>query len=464
MVDLIKAFVLANGYFIIGPIGGLIISKDRRMEDFAVCVLMFLLGLHINTTVLMLGSIEWYRGVTKGYEFTMMEILSVSLIFSTIFNSKRNFILFPLGTILWFLYIGASSLSIFSALNINYVFMSILKHMKVWLIVWAIVNYVRSRREVHIVLTGLSIMLIYQFFIVAKMKWIDGFYQVRGLFEHQNPLAMFTYMAALPILAVAMSPASTKMQGVLYFVTFGCSGIIVLASLSRAALAFFAMGTMAIVAAGFFDRISLKRIFIVMVMAIGGAFVLAMTAETIISRFNDEGNEASGETREVMNLASKAMIDANPLGVGWNNFGKAINHPYPYGNVIDDWNRDRGQAVDYDYAKGVVESHYWLLKGETGWPGYLTYMLFIIYVTGRTVPLILFRRGSLEAAIAIGILIGFGITYVHSSLERVLTQTKNIALWMTYIGLLGALIRLPTTKEEEKIAKGNSKTVSEKPS
>jgi len=178
-------------------------------------------------------------------------------------------------------------------------------------------------------------------------------------------------------------------------------------------------------------------------MALGGTFVLAMSIETIIARFNDQGNEASGETRDVMNLASKAMLDANPLGVGWNNFGKAINHPYPYGDVIDDWNRDRGQAVDYDYAKGVVESHYWLLKGETGWPGYTTYMLFILYINLLTVPLILLRRGSMEASIAAGILIGFSITYVHSSLERVLTQTKNIALWMTYIGLLSALLRLP---------------------
>ena len=449
MVDIIKAIILFGGYFVIAPIGGLILSKDRRMEDFAVGLLMFLLGLHIDTTVLMLNSIEWYRGVTKGYEFTMMEMLSISLIFSTLFNSKRKFIWLPMGTVLWFLYVGASSLSIFSALEVSFVLMSILKHSKVWLIVYAIGNYARSRREVHIVLTGIAVMLIYQFIIVAKMKWIDGFYQVRGLFEHQNPLAMFTYMAALPLLAVAMSPAVSKARGLFYFSAFACSGIIVLASLSRAALAFFAMGTVAVIAVGFWDRISLRRMLTVAVMALGGAFVLAMTAETIIARFNDEGNEASGETREVMNLASKAMLDDKPLGIGWNNFGKAINHPYPYGDVIDDWNRDRGQKVDIDYAKGVVESHYWLLKAETGWQGYITFMLFIIIVTGRTLPFMVFRRGSLEAAIAAGILIGFGITYVHSSLERVLTQTKNLALWMTYIGLLGALLRLPKESKDE---------------
>jgi hypothetical protein len=321
--------------------------------------------------------------------------------------------------------------------------MSILKYAKVWVIVYAIVNYVRNRREVHMIMTGISIMLIYQFIIVAKMKWIDGLYQVHGLFEHQNPLAIFTYMAALPILALATSPSCSKIRSSFYFFAFACSGIIVLATLSRAALAFFSLGTGAIIVAGFFDRASIKRIGLVILMLIGSTFVLLMTIDTIIARFSDKGNNASAETREVMNLAAQAMLQDKPLGVGWNNFGKAINPPYQYGDVIDKWNRERGQRVDPNYAKGVVESHYWLLKSETGWLGYLSYMLFIIYISARTLPLIIFRRGSVEAAIAVGILIGFSITYVHSGLERVLTQTKNIALWMTYIGLLAALVNLP---------------------
>jgi hypothetical protein len=113
---------------------------------------------------------------------------------------------------------------------------------------------------------------------------------VRGLFEHQNPLSMFTYMAALPILAVAMSPATQKARGIFYFITFACSGIIIIASLSRAALAFFALGTAAVVAAGFLDRVSIRRILIVILMVIGGTLALAATLETIVARFHDEGN------------------------------------------------------------------------------------------------------------------------------------------------------------------------------
>lgn len=164
-----------------------------------------------------------------------------------------------------------------------------------------------------------------------------------------------------------------------------------------------------------------------------------VTLDTIISRFNDEGNEASGETRDVMNHAAYAMLMDKPLGVGWNNFGKAIDHPYPYGDVIDEWNRNRGQKVDEDYAKGVVESHYWLLLGETGYQGLITYILFIGVVQFRLLIVMLGNRGRLVGAVASGIFVAFLLTYLHSHLERVLTQTKNLALWMTLIGVVGAL-------------------------
>jgi hypothetical protein len=271
------------------------------------------------------------------------------------------------------------------------------------------------------------------------MKWIDGIYQVRGLFEHQNPLAMFTYMCVLPLLAVALSPSSNRRQSAIYLFGFSCGAIIVLATLSRAALLFFAVGAIGVIGWGFFDRFTARRVVATMGMAVAGAIVLSATLPTIIARFNDEGNEASGETREVMNLAAKAMRDDKLFGIGWNNFALAINHPYPYGDVIDDWNRDRGQAVDYDYAKGVVESHYWLLLAENGYPGFFSYLLFIIVVQLQSLWLLLRTRGSLTAACSAGIFIGFFLNYVHSTLERVLTQTKNLGLWVVLIGLLAAL-------------------------
>ena len=319
-------------------------------------------------------------------------------------------------------------ISIVSSLEPTYVLMAFVKYAKAWLIGLAIWSYCKSEREFHVVLASLAITIIYQFFWVAKMKWIDGMYQVRGLFEHQNPLAMYTYMAILPLLAIALSPRVSGKLAVLYMAAFGSGAIIILASLSRAALLFFAMGTVVIVAWSLINGPTLRRLGVVAGMVMGGTIVLAATLETILGRFNDEGNEASGETRTVMNLASMAMLEDKPLGVGWNNFAKAINHPYPYGDVIDDWNRDRGQKVDPDYAKGVVESHYYLLLAENGYLGFATYMLFILWIQASMTWSCLRHWFDMRGALCAGIFLGFIITYTLKPRTRTHSDQKLLPL------------------------------------
>jgi len=87
----------------------------------------------------------------------------------------------------------------------------------------------------------------------------------------------------------------------------------------------------------------------------------------------------------------------------------------------------------------VVESHYWLIMAENGLLALLAYLAFIGVVSVQAGWLLLRLRGTLTAACAAGLFIGFNLTYVHSTLERVLTQTKNLGLWMVLIGLLAAL-------------------------
>jgi len=438
-MDLIKVGLGAMLYLGIGPVWGFIISLDRRLEVATIFGFIFLLGLHIDTTVLMAGSIEWYRGVTKGYEISLIDTAAISLLTCGLVAKDRKFIWLPAGTLVWAFYVFACSLSLISALNVNYVLMSILKFSKCWILVYAVCNSIRNEKDIQVYLDAIVLMIGYQFLIVLKMKYIDGYYQVRGLFEHQNPLAMFTYMAILPLLSTALSKHVSLTRSIVYLFGFGCGAVIIMAALSRAALALFGVGAVLVVAGGLLLRPSLKRVGVAGLGALGAAFLLFMTADTIISRFGDEGNKASGETREVMNQAAVAMVEDKPFGVGWNNFGKAINPPYPYGDVIDEWNRERGQKVDEDYAKGVVESIYYLHLGENGYIGLAAFLLVIVSQMVRSGWYTLSRRRSLHGDLAMGIFVAILITAVHLQLERVLTQTKNLALWMVMFGFLAAI-------------------------
>ena len=96
-----------------------------------------------------------------------------------------------------------------------------------------------------------------------------------------------------------------------------------------------------------------------------------------------------------------------------------------------------------DYAKGVVESHYWLLLAENGWPGYLTYMLFIVFGQCALIVGWWRHRAGARGAYLLGLAVALTLLYAHSNLERVLTQTKNLA---AYFVLLGAALRLARSR------------------
>lgn len=451
MADLIKLSVCLFAYCIMAPVWGYIIANNRQLEKATIFGLIFVLGLHIDTTVIMVGSIEWYRGVTKGYEFNLMEVIAVSLLTAAILDPTRKFRWFPPGTFIWLVYVICCSMSIFSAFELNYVLMSILKFSKCWIIVYAVCNSIRSSNDLKLYLDAIVVMIVYQCLIVLKMKYIDGVYQARGLFEHQNPLAMFTYLAILPLLSSALSKHTEPWRSFLHLAGFGAGAVIILSALSRASLAMFAAGSILVVILGILLRPSVKKFSIAAVGMLGGIVLLAMTLDTIISRFNDEGNEASGETREVMNQAAVAMARDKPLGVGWNNFGKAINPPYPYGDVIDEWNRNRGQNVDEDYAKGVVESIYYLHFGENGYAGLISFILVIASQILRPGILVLREKRSYLGDLSLGICIALTIMAIHLTLERVLTQTKNLSLWMVMIGLIAAVVYLRKSPQEKAV-------------
>ena len=88
-----------------------------------------------------------------------------------------------------------------------------------------------------------------------------------------------------------------------------------------------------------------------------------------------------------------------------------------------------------------VKVSYWLLLAETGYPGYVTYMIFLASTLWWCVRGAIVWRAEFPAAYLGGLFAGLLLIYLHSNLERVLTQTKNFSLWFI---LLGAAARIHT--------------------
>lgn len=438
MSDFIKAPVVLAMFLVLAPALGFVLRGRRSWQRWCFALMLFMTSWHINKISLMLGSIETYRGHTKGYEANFITLLALALLVAFALERAPGFRWRAPGAGLWLLHCGLCALSIVAAPEKTYVLMAAWKFSTAIVIYCAAYNWLRQEDDLDFALRAVAFTLVVQAAVVLKMKYVDHIYQISGWFEHQNPLAMWSYLFGLPLLGAAMSNAggaSTRW----FSAGFLASAVIVQGSLSRAALVFFAAGIIGTVGLSVLDKPTLKRAgFVVAMGLVGGAGLLA-TMDTIIARFNDTGNDASAETRVLLNQASYAMLRDSAVGIGWNNFALTINPPFPYGDVIDEWEVARGHKVDHSYAKGVVESHYWLLLAENGYGGCATYFIFILVTGWWAIRGAWARRRTMPGAFLIGLSLALALLYYHSTLERVLTQTKNLSQWFLLLGLVARL-------------------------
>ncbi len=444
--DLAKLIAILGLLFIGAPVGGMVLSGNRNGQRVIFGLICFMtIGGLLGPAEwgLTLGSVEWYRGHAKGFHFYFDDFFALTLCIALWRGDPKRFRWLPPGLWLYLLYCALSFVSIVNAPKPVYVWMAALKSVEMAILFVAAYNFIQTERDLGFFVTTLAYTMIWEFFVVLKWKYLNHAYQVRGTFEHQNPLAMFTTMVGLIFLSAGMGPGAPR-GNLLLFAFISTAGI-VQSTLSRAGLIFFAFGAVVVVVVSLLDRPTQRRLLAVGVLGAIGSLGLVLALGTIIARFHDQGNEASGETRDLMNAASRAMYHAHPLGIGWNNFAHTINPPFSYGDVIDDWERERGHKVDPDYAKGVVESHYYLLLAETGVQGLVSYLLLIALFLWWNVRAMFRFRAQFIGCVSLGIFAGCLCNYLQSSLERVLTQPRNLMLWML---LLGTVSRIETWRRE----------------
>lgn len=438
--DWIKLAVILPLFFGLGPALGIAI-KDRPVAQrrlFGLMCFMTINGLFsAGNWALTLASVEQYRGHAKGYHFYFNHICAIALITAAWLRDRASFRWFPPGMILYALFVITCSLSIANAPRPDYTLMAIHKMAFFALIAIASFHWLRSPADMQFFLSIMGFTMCWQAFVGLKMKYLGGIYQVRGTFEHQNPLAMYSVMIAMPFLAAALGPAFRGRN----WCTAGfiACAILVQSALSRAALVMFAGGTIIVALVSLLEKPTRRRLGMLASMTAVGALGLTLTLDTIVSRFGDRGNIPSAELRVVLNVAARQMVNDHPLGIGWNNYALCINPPFPYAEFVNNWTRGRDMRVDEEKPNAPVESHYFLLIGENGFPGLVSWLLLITVGLWRNLRAFLSFPHSFERCLSLGIATGCTLNYVQSAYERVLTQPRNLMLWLIIFGLTARL-------------------------
>jgi len=171
--------------------------------------------------------------------------------------------------------------------------------------------------------------------------------------------------------------------------------------------------------------------------------VSLVALDSFMTRMHEASSrEEEHDLRAILNAQSKAMLHDHALGVGWNNFGMANSLPVEkYAAILMDWDQSRGfRLIEENYlANPLTESLYWLLLAETGYAGFASFTIFLVLTLWWAArSLTAFWRTS-TGYLAAGLLVALALTYVHCTVERVLTQTKNLSMWLILVGFLARL-------------------------
>ena len=139
---------------------------------------------------------------------------------------------------------------------------------------------------------------------------------------------------------------------------------------------------------------------------------------------------------------AKLMLHDSPIGIGWNNYGIADSEPISrYSQIMEDWDASRGFTVyEENYlANPLTESYYWLVLGENGYPGIVGCALFFAATVYFALRCTLAYWRTAFGWFSGGMLVALTLLYAHSNLERVLSQTKNMAEWLLLAGCVAGL-------------------------
>jgi hypothetical protein len=437
---LLKILVIAFVYLGIGPLLGYFLRGRELARRLTLGFMAWWLVRPPSDFTLMLYSIEKYRGHTRGFEFNFIEAIALGLTLTALLEKRRDFRFFPPGLWAWLLFVGVGLLSVAGAMNPLYALMPAFKFVKMSIIFVGVFAAVHDERDVMAVMRGFAVALIVQTLYCLWGRYVMGGYRVMGWFEHQNPMAMWSYMVALPILGLALSKQVSQRDMVLYFGAFGSAGLVVVLSVSRAALAAFGIGTVLVMAASFAQGITVRRTGLAVLGALCGALVMVKAADTFMERMGNDSSPKNDLRFALNNQAAAMHRDHSLVGIGWNNYGLANSRPQglKYSQVLERWEENRGRRIypEKYRANPLTESLYWLLLAENGTLGFAAFLLFAALTLWHGLRATVFFWKSPLGLLLFGVTVALGITYFHAQVERVLTQTKNLTTWMMFCALL----------------------------
>lgn len=438
--ELSKVVVALVLFLLFVPIYGVICSRYLALIRVNLAVYVFATSVQSTRWTLQICSIEWYKGHTRGFEINFLEALALASLIGIGLAPRRKLKLLVPALGLWVLYVLSSSLSIVNAIEPLFTAMSIFKFAMIFVIYVATFNSIESNKDIELIQLTVALALIVETLLCLKLRYFDGLYRIRGSFPHSNNLGMYAYMNGLCLLGTVLFSRPTRMRRL--FLAAGYLGAMALAmmTVARASYAAAIVGSCCLISISIVMKPTVKKLGVALAVALPLAGGAAMAWDQIATRQGQSSRETQhvleDSFRGVLIQQAQAMLADHPLGIGWNNFCLQTSWPRgSYSGIMRAYFKaTRGYDLrpEHQAITPLIESHYWMLLGETGYAALTTYLLVcgaFLYYAARAAAF--FRRSSL-GALPLALVVVFSLLYLHGLVERIVTDTPVLTMFMIY--------------------------------
>ncbi len=435
--------------------GGTVVAcASKRIRDLFFVVLVFSCCL-IERLDLNFVSHDWYRGTSRGFEVAVLDVLSVSLLISSVLfprDGYRRFYWPPaFGLMLLFFFyacfnVAVSDPKLFGLFELSRMFRGLV-------LVLAVAFYVQSAREVRLLVLGLAAMLIFESLLGLKQRYLEGVHRVPGTLIESNSLSVLL-CTVTPVMVAA---AASKIPRALRWICLGAIPLACVAeilTISRAGVMILGSVLFATALATVPLRFNLRTVCASLLILLGTAGLIAKSWKTLGERFHESTFKQEYENKKNLGRGyylriAAAIASDRILGVGLNNWSYWVSNEYgprlgyrfvPYAGVDHVPSDQVPPTSNVDMAQAAPAHCLGALTlGELGIPG--LFLLFLLWVRW-------FQMGGSFLSpkiydplrqIGVGIFFGSWGMFLQNLTEWVF---RHVPLYYTFHVMLGALISL----------------------
>jgi len=436
-------------------LGGIVAAcLSSRIRDLFFLLLVFLSPL-IERLDINYVSREWYRGTSRGFEISVLDILALSLLVSSVLmprrGESRGYWPASLGLMfLFFIYacfnVAISDPKLFGMFELFRMFRGLV-------LVLAVALFVRSERELRLFILGLAVMVCYEGLLAVKQRYLGGLHRVPGTVDESNSLSVLL-CATTPLMVTALTSRLPKPLKFICACAIPLAMVAEIMTISRAGVIIMSIVLFGAAVSTIQFRINPRTVAMTAVVILGVTGLAIKSWKTLSERFGESTMEQEYGNKKNMGRGyyirmAKAIAKEDFFGVGLNNWSYWVSNkigpqhgykfvPYkgtdrePSDVVPSDSNVDEAQAAPAHNLGALT-------IGELGTPGLVLFALLWLRWFQMGGSFLWRRDPDPMRRIPIGIFFGFCGMFLQCLTEWVF---RHLPLYYTFHVMLGVLMSL----------------------